>query len=79
MIRLQLQEDSRCLYLNSPPMVTGLRSYLFAQGVDVPKEIDKGSLVLSSATGHLMSGRFDTDRIFALLNDAMDQALMKAL
>ena len=75
MIRFQLQENNRCLYLNSPPMVTGLRSYLFAHGVDVPKEIEKGSLVLSSATGHLMNGRFDTDRILALLNDAMGQAL----
>jgi hypothetical protein len=75
MIRIKLQEHNRCLYLNSPPMVTGLRSYLYAHGVDVPKEIGEGSLVLSSATGHLMNGRFDTDRILALLNDAMDQAL----
>ena len=75
MIRLQLQENHRCLYLNSPPMVTGLRSYLYAQGVDVPQEIGKGSLVLSSATGHLMNGRFDTNRILALLNDAMEEAL----
>ena len=75
MIRLKLQENNRCLYLNSPPMVTGLRAYLFARGVDVPKETEKGSLVLSSETGHLINGRFNTDRILALLKDAMDQGL----
>jgi MEDS: MEthanogen/methylotroph, DcmR Sensory domain len=75
MIRLKLQENNRCLCLNSPPMVNGLRAYLFAQGLDADKEIGKGSLVLSSATGHLMNGRFDTKLILALLDDAMDQAL----
>src|SRR5689334_11845894 len=29
-IRKKLRENERCLYLNSPPMVAGLRSYLFA-------------------------------------------------
>jgi len=38
-IQQKLKEDNRCLYLNSPPMVAGLRSYLFAAGVDVPKEV----------------------------------------
>ena len=46
LIRQRLDENYRCLYLNSPPMVAGLRSYLFAGGVDVPKEVMKGSLVL---------------------------------
>ena len=47
-IRHKLKENTRCLYLNSPTMVVGLRSYLFAGGIDVPKEVMKGSLVLSS-------------------------------
>jgi len=56
-------------------MVAGLRSYLFAGGVDVPKEVMKGSLVLSSDRGHLQNGRFDIDRMLGMLNDAVDQAL----
>jgi hypothetical protein len=75
LIRRKLNENNRCLYLNSPPMVAGLRSYLFAGGVDVPKEVMKGSLVLSSDTGHLQNGRFDIDRMLGILSDAVDQAL----
>lgn len=74
MIRLKLTENNRCLYLNSVPMVTGLRSYLFAAGVDVPKEIMKGSLVLSSETGHFVNGRFNIDRMLGIINDAAEQA-----
>lgn len=51
-IRQKLNENYRCLYLNSPPMVAGLRSYLFAIGVDVPQEVLKGTLILSSGDGH---------------------------
>ena len=75
LIRHKLNENHRCLYLNSPPMVAGLRSFLLAAGVDVPHEIMKGSLVLSSATGHLLNGRFDVDHMLSMLNQAVDQAL----
>ena len=74
-IRHKLQENNRCLYLNSPPMVVGLRSYLFAAGIDVPKEIMKGSLVLSSDKGHLKNGSFDIDRMLKMLSAALNQAL----
>ena len=74
-IRDKLTQNHRCLYLNSPPMVTGLRSYLFARGVDVLKEITKGSLVLSSDNGHLVNGNFDMDRMLAMLTDAVSQAM----
>ena len=74
-IRWKLTENHRCLYLNSPPMVAGVRSYLFALGVDVPKEIVKGSLVLSSDTGHLQNGRFSVDRILGILSDAVTEAI----
>jgi hypothetical protein len=74
-VRQKLNEHIRCIYLNSPPMVAGLRSYLFAIGVDVPKEISKGSLVLSSDRGHLQNGSFDIDRMLTILSDAMHQAL----
>ena len=74
-VRRKLNEHTRCIYLNSPPMVAGLRSYLFAEAVDVPKEISKGSLVLSSDRGHLQNGSFDIDRMLSMLNDAMHQSL----
>jgi hypothetical protein len=75
LIRQKLSDNYRCLYLNSPPMVAGLRSYLYAAGVDVPKEVVKGQLVLSSDRGHLKNGSFDIDWMLTLLNDAVDQAL----
>ena len=73
-IQQKLKEDNRCLYLNSPPMVAGLRSYLFAAGVDVPKEVMKGRLVLSSDTTHLENGTFDVDRMLTKLSTAVIQA-----
>lgn len=75
LIRQKLAENTRCLYLNSPPMVTGVRSYLFAAGVDVEQESRKGRLVMSSDLGHLVNGRFDASRMLALLDTALSQAL----
>jgi len=74
-IKEKLSENIRCLYLNSPTMVAGLRSYLFAAGVDVPYEVAKGSLVLSSDHSHLKDGHFDPDHILNMLEDTMNQAL----
>ena len=76
-IRQKLSENYRCLYLNSPPMVAGLRSYLFAKGVDVPQEVLKGSLILSSGDGHLLNGSFDIDRMLGFLSDAASKALVE--
>ena len=75
MIQRKLKEDHRCLYLNSVPMVVGLRSYLYALGVDVPKEILKGSLVLSSDTSHFVNGSFNIERMLQMLKIALDLAL----
>jgi len=58
-------------------MVVGLRSYLFAAGTDVPKEIMKGSLVLSSDQRHLKNGSFDIDRMMKMLSAALNQALIE--
>lgn len=74
LIRQKLQNHHRCLYLNSPPMVAGLRSYLYAAGVDVPEEEKKGSLVLTSENPHLENGSFDMDRMLNLLSGAVSQA-----
>lgn len=75
LIRQKLDENYRCLYLHSPAMVAGMRSYLFAAGIDVTKEILQGSLVLSSTNAHLVDGRFNIDRMLRMLEAAVHQAL----
>ena len=65
----------RVLYLNAPPMVVAIRSYLSADGIDVAREIDRGALVLSSADAHLAAGRFEPEPMLTLLDEALTQAL----
>ena len=71
----KLKENRRCLYLDSPPMVAGMRSYLSAVRVDVEQETAKGSLMLSSDRSHLLDGRFDVDAMIRMLQDTVNQAL----
>jgi hypothetical protein len=71
----KLRRNYRCLYLNSPPMVAGMGSYLAAAGVDVTAELARGSLVVSAEQGHLVDGRFDVDRMLETLEAALDHAL----
>ena len=52
-----------------------MRSYLFAAGIDVTKEIVTGSLVLSSSNAHLVEGCFIVDRMLGMLEEALQQAL----
>lgn len=75
LMRSELQAGKRCLYLNSPAMVAGMRSYLAARGVDVAREVEKGALVLSSDQGHLADGRFDGGRMLEMLEAAVEEAL----
>lgn len=74
-IKEKLSDNIRCLYLNSPPMVTGMRSYLSAIGVDVAHETEKGSLVLSSDQGRPAHGAFEARHMLKLLEAAVTQAL----
>lgn len=71
----RLRQNFRCLYLNTKPMVAGMRSYAAAAGVDVTHEMAKGSLLLSSDRSHLVGGRFDPARMMQLLDNALEQAL----
>jgi hypothetical protein len=71
----KLKTNHRCLYLNSPPMVAGMRSQLAAAGLNLVEHTESGALLLSSDQGHLVDGRFDVDRMLTLLNDAVGQAL----
>ena len=75
LVREKLAQNYRCLYLNSAPMVAGMRSYLAAAGVDVAREVEKASLVLSSELGHLVGGQFDVERLIRTIEDAIQQAL----
>ena len=75
LIRKKLDENYRCLFLHSPAMVTGMRSYLLAAGIDVTKEIVKGSLVLSSSNAHLLEGCFIVDRMLGVIEEALHQAV----
>lgn len=75
-IREKLKQHRRCLYLNSPPMVAGIKSYLAAEGIDVALETEKGSLVLASERNHLVGDwHFDVDRMIEMLQRTLDQAL----
>lgn len=74
-IRRKLDGNFRCLYLNSPPMVAGLRSYLAATGIDVAREVSSGNLVLSSDQGHLVDGSFVIGRMLDTLENAVAEAL----
>lgn len=74
MIRQKLDEGYRCLYLNSPPMVAGIRSYLAAKGMDVASEIAKARLVLS-AEPTAPGNSFNIDQMLFKLEDALDQSL----
>jgi MEDS: MEthanogen/methylotroph, DcmR Sensory domain len=71
----KLQQRHRCVYLNSPPMVAEMRSYLAAAGVDVAHEVGKGSLVLSSDRLDLGDRCFDVDRMMHLVEELFHQAL----
>jgi hypothetical protein len=70
-----LKANHRCLYLNSPAMVAGMRTYLAAEGLDLTKEIGKGALILTSDQSHLLNGKFNVDRMLDRLDLAVQEAL----
>lgn len=75
-MRQKLQQNVRCLYINSIPMVAGVRSYLAAAGVDVARETAEGNLVLSCEQSHLIDGvHFDVDGMIGMLERMLNQAL----
>lgn len=70
----ELQNRSRCVYLNNPDMVASFRACLTNAGLNVDAQITKGTLVLSSDRPHLAAGRFDAARMLdglaTLIHDA---------
>lgn len=71
----KIEENFRCLYLNSPTMVAGMASYLAARGRDVLEDTRQGRLVLSSDQHSSSDGRFDADAMLQGVADALEQAL----
>ena len=74
-IKERLDDNFRCVYLNSPPMIAGLRNYLAARGIDVAKSVARGSLVLSSAQDHLIDGEFHIESMLDGLGRLVGEAL----
>lgn len=74
-LRDKLNQNYRCLYLNSPPMVAGMRSYLAAAGVDVDKVAAEGRLLVSSHRTHLVGGAFVADEMIRTLEKTLERAL----
>lgn len=74
LIQRKLEDGYRCLYLNSAPMVAGMRSTLAALGVDIASEMASSRLVLSSEP--VSSGRvFNARAMLGKLEDALSQAI----
>jgi hypothetical protein len=67
--------NNRCFYMNSPAMVAGMRSSLWAVGVDVASQIERGALICSSGHDHLEDGEFRAEKMLATLETALAQAL----
>lgn len=61
MLRRYLNQNYRCLYGNSEPLVAEMRSQLSQVGVDVSRAERNGSLVLFSNLPRSDSGRFDPE------------------
>lgn len=74
-LQRKLGEGCRCIYLNSPPMVAGMRSMLSAHDVDVAAAVAANRLILTSNQDHLVDGAFDTDRMLNMLRTALADAL----
>ena len=73
-IQHKLDDGYRCLYLNSAPMVSGMRSTLAAMGIDVASEEAKERLILSAEP--VSAGKaFDSKVMLGILENTLNQAL----
>lgn len=73
-IQRKLDEGYRCLYLNSAPMVAGMRSTLAAMDIDVASEIENQRLILSSEPVSV-EGEFSSKNMLDKLENSLDQAI----
>lgn len=72
-----LGKRERCLYVaDSPAHLEQFRSKLVAAGIDVANvESSAALLLLTKAQAHLFDGRFDSERMLRMLNEAVEAAL----
>jgi hypothetical protein len=75
LFRKKLDANYRCLYLNSPAMVAGIRAYLTSSGLNVSEAIIQKRLILSSGQEHLVNGAFDPGHMLNMLKETHDTAL----
>lgn len=73
MLRM-MENGYRCLYLNSPAMVSGMRSSLASMGVNVASHVAQNKIILSSETVSANED-FNSEQMLQKLEDALDQAL----
>ncbi len=69
-----IADGYRCLYLNSPAMVAGMRSCLAATGMDVAAEIADTRIIFSSETTS-EGDDFDIEAMLQKLEETLDVAL----
>ncbi|NDF12074.1 MAG: hypothetical protein EB060_04565 [Proteobacteria bacterium] len=74
-LKRKLSEGYRCMYINSIPMVNGMRSYLWTIGVDVESDTAKGHLVFSSESLLTEGTTLDVKVMLKTLENALDKAL----
>lgn len=72
-----LRDGERCLYVAQPhEALNRFRGALTELGIDVPAaEADKSLLLMITGAAHLVDGRFDSERMLAMLNAAVEEAL----
>lgn len=74
-MRTKLQQNYRCIYLDSPIMIAGMQCYLEAAGIPLERYVAEKRLLLSSDQKHLAGGHFDPERMMRTLEIAYQQAL----
>jgi len=72
----KIEENYRCLYINSPTMVAEMRAHLAARGRDVLEDTKRGRLILSSDQHSSSDGTFDVDAMLQGLEDSLEQAFI---
>jgi len=72
-----LRRNERCLFAGaSGETLAQFRAELRSQGTDADSAHARGALLLlTSAEAHLPDGRFSSERMLRMLNDAVEQAL----
>lgn len=74
LMRQKLNQNYRCVYMNTATMVSGMQSSLNFINVDVASRVRNGSLVFSSEPV-TKNGDFDVTDMIGQLDDAITQAL----